>query len=108
MHVRVWQVTTEEALAELELEVPWTKKLSCPKHSDSDPSLHIYDGDKGWYCFSCLQGGDGWDLLSLYLDGHSYESIAERLECDTKTVDNALQRVKRKVGVHLSSREVLL
>ena len=43
---------------------------------------------------------------SLYLDGHSYEEIGERLECDTKTVDNALQRVKRKVGLHLASREV--
>ena len=45
-------------------------------------------------------------VLSLYLDGHSYEAIGERLECDTKTVDNALQRVKRKVGIHLASREV--
>ena len=40
-------------------------------------------------------------VLSLYLDGHSYEAIGERLDCDTKTVDNALQRVKRKVGAHL-------
>jgi RNA polymerase sporulation-specific sigma factor len=47
-------------------------------------------------------------VLSLYLDGHSYELIGRRLECDTKTVDNALQRVKRKVSLHLSSREVLL
>jgi RNA polymerase sporulation-specific sigma factor len=47
-------------------------------------------------------------VLSLYLDGHSYEAIAERLDCDTKTVDNALQRVKRKVGIHLASREVML
>ena len=47
-------------------------------------------------------------VLSLYLDGYSYEVIAERLECDTKTVDNALQRVKRKVGIHLDGREVLL
>ena len=47
-------------------------------------------------------------VLSLYLDGHSYELIAERLECDTKTVDNALQRVKRKVGAHLASRNVML
>lgn len=46
-------------------------------------------------------------VLSLYLDGHSYEAIAERLVCDTKTVDNALQRVKRKVGSHLASREVI-
>ena len=47
-------------------------------------------------------------VLSLYLDGHSYEAAAERLACDTKTVDNALQRVKRKVGAHLASRQVLL
>jgi len=47
-------------------------------------------------------------VLSLYLDGHSYEQVGERLECDTKTVDNALQRVKRKVGAHLTSRDVLL
>src|SRR3954467_10520571 len=47
-------------------------------------------------------------VLSLYLDGHSYEAIGERLVCDTKTVDNALQRVKRKVGAHLRSRNVML
>ncbi len=44
----------------------------------------------------------------LYLDGYSYEMIGERLECDTKTVDNALQRVKRKVGQHVPGREVCL
>ncbi|MCX6390789.1 MAG: RNA polymerase sporulation sigma factor SigH [Actinomycetes bacterium] len=47
------------------------------------------------------------EVLSLYLDGRSYEEIAELTERDTKTVDNALQRVKRKVGVHLKTREVL-
>ena len=47
-------------------------------------------------------------MLSLYLDGYSYEVVGERLECDTKTVDNALQRVKRKVGIHLAGREVPL
>jgi RNA polymerase sporulation-specific sigma factor len=47
-------------------------------------------------------------VLSLYLDGYSYEQVGERLGCDTKTVDNALQRVKRKVGTHLTSRNVML
>ncbi len=46
-------------------------------------------------------------VLSLYLDGHSYTDIGERIGCDCKTVDNALQRVKRKVGAHLNSRAVL-
>jgi RNA polymerase sporulation-specific sigma factor len=47
-------------------------------------------------------------VLSLYLDGRSYTEIGERLGVDAKTVDNALQRVKRKVGAHLDAREVLL
>ncbi len=47
-------------------------------------------------------------VLSLYLDGYSYEAVGEKLGCDTKTVDNALQRVKRKVGTHLAARNVLL
>ncbi|MBB4662611.1 RNA polymerase sporulation sigma factor SigH [Conexibacter arvalis] len=47
-------------------------------------------------------------VLSLYLDGHSYEAVGAKLGCDTKTVDNALQRVKRKVGTHLAARNVLL
>jgi RNA polymerase sporulation-specific sigma factor len=45
-------------------------------------------------------------VLSLYLDGRSYEEVGERIGCDCKTVDNALQRVKRKVGAHLSERNV--
>jgi RNA polymerase sporulation-specific sigma factor len=46
-------------------------------------------------------------VLTMYLEGRSYEEIAERLDCTPKTVDNALQRVKRKVLTHLRSREVL-
>lgn len=48
------------------------------------------------------------DALRLYLEGSSYEEMAEELGCDTKTIDNALQRVKRKVLAHQASREVLL
>jgi len=35
-------------------------------------------------------------VLALHCDGRSYREIAERLGCHTKTVDNALQRAKRK------------
>jgi hypothetical protein len=41
-------------------------------------------------------------------DGASYTGTGEQLGCDCKTVDNALQRVNRKVGAHLRSRDVLL
>ncbi len=46
------------------------------------------------------------DALRLYLDGRSYEDMAVELECDTKTIDNALQRVKRKILAHQASRAV--
>jgi RNA polymerase sporulation-specific sigma factor len=59
-------------------------------------------------CMSSVLSELESSVLSLYLDGYSYDVIGERLECDTKTVDNALQRVKRKVGIHLASREVKL
>ena len=45
-------------------------------------------------------------VLRLYLQGLSYESIAADLGCDCKTVDNALQRIKRKVDLHLEGRRV--
>ena len=45
--------------------------------------------------------------LRLYLEGSSYEEMAAELDCDTKTIDNALQRVKRKILTHQQSREVL-
>jgi RNA polymerase sporulation-specific sigma factor len=47
------------------------------------------------------------DALRLYLEGSSYEEMAEELGCDTKTIDNALQRVKRKIQTHQRSRQVL-
>ena len=48
------------------------------------------------------------DALRMYLEGASYEEMAEDLGCDTKTIDNALQRVKRKILTHQKSRQVLL
>jgi RNA polymerase sigma-H factor len=47
------------------------------------------------------------EALRLYLEGSSYEQMAAELGCDTKTIDNALQRVKRKIIQHQKTREVL-
>ena len=44
-------------------------------------------------------------VLALFLDGQTYEEIAVRSFGDAKTVDNALQRVRRKVKKHLVARE---
>ncbi|MBS7528354.1 RNA polymerase sporulation sigma factor SigH [Fusibacter paucivorans] len=38
-----------------------------------------------------------WQVLSAYLDGKSYQEIAEDMNRHIKSIDNALQRVKRKL-----------
>ena len=41
------------------------------------------------------------EVLTAYLDGKSYQEIAEALGRHVKSIDNALQRVKRKLEKHL-------
>jgi len=41
------------------------------------------------------------EVLSSYLDGKSYQEIAESLGRHVKSIDNALQRVKRKLEKYL-------
>lgn len=38
------------------------------------------------------------EVLALYLDGFSYQEIAEKINRDVKAVDNAVQRIRRKIG----------
>ena len=46
------------------------------------------------------------EVLRLYVEGKSYQEIAERLERHVKSIDNALQRIKRKLEGHLQARAV--
>jgi RNA polymerase sigma-H factor len=45
------------------------------------------------------------EVLQLYMDGKSYHEIAEMLGRHVKSIDNALQRIKRKLEAHLAQRE---
>jgi len=46
------------------------------------------------------------EVLRLYVEGKSYQEIAERLQRHVKSIDNALQRIKRKLECHLRERAV--
>lgn len=46
-----------------------------------------------------------WKVLMYYLEGKSYQEIAEDLGRHVKSIDNALQRVKRKLEKYLADRE---
>jgi len=45
-----------------------------------------------------------WKVLMSYLEGRSYQEIAGDLDRHVKSIDNALQRVKRKVERYLEER----
>ena len=46
------------------------------------------------------------DVVNLYLEGKSYVEIAQQLDRHVKSVDNALQCVKRKLEQYLESRSL--
>jgi RNA polymerase sporulation-specific sigma factor len=75
-----------------------------------EPSVQVISTEELQSLVFCLGGGLSKleaNALRLYLEGNSYEQMAEELGCDTKTIDNALQRVKRKIVTHRQSRAVL-
>ncbi|HTO26870.1 MAG TPA: RNA polymerase sporulation sigma factor SigH [Gaiellaceae bacterium] len=81
-----------------------------PGPSVHEPSVCVISTEELQSLVFCLGSGLSpleADALRLYLEGASYEEMAERLGCDTKTIDNALQRVKRKILTHQKGREVL-
>jgi RNA polymerase sporulation-specific sigma factor len=81
-----------------------------PGSAVDEPSVVVISTEELQSLVFCLGTGLSSlesDALRLYLEGSSYEEMAERLEVDTKTIDNALQRVKRKILQHQSGRQVL-
>jgi RNA polymerase sporulation-specific sigma factor len=44
------------------------------------------------------------EVLSLYVEGRSYQEIGEELGRHVKSIDNALQRIKRKLELTLDER----
>ncbi len=47
-----------------------------------------------------------WKVMNLFLDGKSYSEIAKRLDKSEKSIDNALQRIKKKVEKYLQTKNV--
>jgi RNA polymerase sporulation-specific sigma factor len=45
------------------------------------------------------------EVLSLYLGGSSYQEIGEILSRHVKAIDNALQRIKKKLELHIRTRD---
>jgi RNA polymerase sporulation-specific sigma factor len=81
-----------------------------PGPAVNEPSVCVISTEELQSLVGCLGTGLSQlesDSLRLYLEGSSYEQMAAELACDTKTIDNALQRVKRKILQHQAARQVL-
>jgi RNA polymerase sporulation-specific sigma factor len=81
-----------------------------PGSAVNEPSVCVISTEELQSLVGCLGTGLSQlesDSLRLYLEGSSYEQMAAELGCDTKTIDNALQRVKRKILQHQATRQVL-
>jgi RNA polymerase sporulation-specific sigma factor len=71
----------------------------------SDPADQVVSGER----LDSLRGamaemlsGLEVDVLRLYVEGKSYQEIGDTLGRHVKSIDNALQRIKRKVDAHLA------
>lgn len=77
------------------------EKLSKAQEHDGDPAQQVLQQEEEAQLFSqlrqCLSERE-YQVLVLYLDAYSYEEMAKKLGISTKAVDNALQRVRKKLS----------
>lgn len=81
-----------------------------PSGRTSDPVEQVISSEEVQSLTGCLQqllSPLESKVLRHYLEGLCYQDIARLVEQDNKTVDNALQRIKRKVSLHLEGRNVI-
>jgi RNA polymerase sporulation-specific sigma factor len=73
-------------------------------HSDTDPCDAVVQGERMAdleRSMDELLSGLEVDVLRLYVEGKSYQEIGDQLGRHTKSIDNALQRIKRKLDGQL-------
>jgi len=69
----------------------------------ADEVVNLEGQDAMQAALADLLSGLEVDVLRLHLDGCSYQEISDRLGRHVKAVDNALQRIKRKLEAHLAA-----
>lgn len=74
-------VPMREVAAMYGFEADRSGNIRCPFHNDTKPSMHIYDGTRGWWCFVCNEGGDVIDFTRRYFN-LSFRDACKKLNCD--------------------------
>ena len=76
-------------------------------HNVADPADHVVSAERmdGMRtAMAEMLSGLEVDVLRLYVSGKTYQEIGEELGRHVKSIDNALQRIKRKLDGHLQEQ----
>lgn len=79
-----------------------------PSQRDADPADRVVSGERLAAMRSSMSerlSDLEVEVLTLYVEGNSYQEIGVRLGRHVKSIDNALQRIKRKLAQHLEEEE---
>ncbi|MGI5879611.1 MAG: RNA polymerase sporulation sigma factor SigH [Syntrophomonadaceae bacterium] len=85
------------------MDILSTTKITNPEEIIISREEFIFIEKKMGEILSSLE----WKVLMAYLEGKSYQEIAVELKRHVKSIDNALQRVKRKLEKYLEDRNEL-
>jgi RNA polymerase sporulation-specific sigma factor len=75
-------------------------------HTGADPADRLVSAERMLALRSAMRdllSGLEVDVLRLYVEGKSYQEIGEQLGRHVKSIDNALQRIKRKLDGQLAA-----
>lgn len=85
------------------MDIITTNKITNPEEIIISREEFIFIEKKMGEILSSLE----WKVLMAYLEGKSYQEISVDLKRHVKSIDNALQRVKRKLEKYLEDRNEL-
>ncbi len=80
-----------------------------PRYASANPEDLLIDEERFAACFAGIQkqlSAFEGKVLGYYLKGYSCREIAEHLCRSPKSVDNAVQRLRRKIGQQITSGEI--
>lgn len=111
-HLPLNSYVSLENWSELEEEEVWRPPLLTLKQEESkDPADVVISAQE----IESLQAMVARQLstletnvLQLYVEGESYQEIAEKLGREEKSIDNALQRIKRKLEAYVKQQRAEL
>ncbi len=98
-YVSLWGLRVIDDPSERLIEELFDQRVPDP----ADEVVNLEGQDAMQAALADLLSGLEVDVLRLHLEGCSYQEISDRLGRQVKAVDNALQRIKRKLEAHLAA-----